>query len=430
MKRKHNCKRIMAWLLTAATVFGNSSFAALAEEATSDEAAAIQIEAAAPAEEAEAVEAAEPESAEPAEETAEELEEAAPVQDTALTEDMDAAESTENASEELGAAAEAGESAEELTGDEMIVPEEGTEADIPVENMVSEAEGILLENMKVMPEGFELMPAEEGEEEEPRYDLLALSWKEYGNEGDQRDEKGNLLNPECVYYGTWVFPGSTVTLNVEGLENLEEELGAGPYTLQVRSFTVDPETGETFDTEDYVTAVLSEDQQSITVTGRQVTNDQPSIVEIQALDESGNPVAAAGMDVSVIESVEDYWLELDPYQNAVFPNDWYWLNRVHYQIQTPEHPYWTDDTTEIEDVDITRQYTWDEEGNEIETDGIVADSTANEYGDWYLQMGESCGCVEYTAHFTLPIGENGKEGKRMGKKYLFARYMWAAMSGA
>lgn len=398
MERKHNFKRIVAWLLTAAMVFGNSSFVALAEEAA-PETAAIAEEAVS-------------ETAAAAEDTAA-VEDAAVAEDTAIAE-----EGSEPAPEEDAAAEE-----DILVEDETTAPDEEAGADVPVETEASaeellpEAEGILLESMEVMPEGFELTPIEEGEEEGPRYDVLALSWTDYGNGGDETDEDGNLLNPECVYDGTWVFPGRTVTLNVEGLDQLAD-MELGKYDLRVRTYFYDPETEEETDAAEYLTAELSEDQQSITVTGHQATNDQQSIVEIQAFDESGNLAAVGGTGVSVIEEVEDCWFELDPYQNAVFPNDWYWLNRVHYQIQTPEHPYWTEDTTEIEAVDITRQYTLDEEGNEIETDGIVADSRANEYGDWYLQMGESCGCVEYTAHFTLPIGENGKECELSGEVYV------------
>ena len=225
---------------------------------------------------------------------------------------------------------------------------------------------------------------------------------------------------------TWVFDDEdlTIPLNIEkvdGLENTEITWRVGTWDESLGDIgeTLDPNGG-------YYT--VNEDGTAITLHGAALStiyNEEAgnTWINIDAqVQMNGNTLCGTGTGVEVRRSVYDYRMPgSNPGDRNLLPVDSFHINpQLECYVENAEYPYGETVTTPVTGLQILGQFTWDEDGNEIITDEIIAALSGNSEEGWELQ-GATIGFVKLRLTYdsvkegegTLVYGENPEDEFRV-----------------
>lgn len=348
MRRKEYGKRIAAWIISAAMVFGNSSFAVLAEEAP-EEAAVMQEEAS-----------------------------------EAVLSDVDAAEEEESLLEIL----------EEENSEEELADEEISDA---AEEGMQDADETLSEDAEdeqIIGDSLEMELAENA--------LVAPVADEGEEEGWSIAINSPYSNPEGSM--TWVYLNKTIYLGV----NVETPDDAQDTRIEWSCVDYDDVSGEEKEGESkYISA--SEEEGAYAITGKALTQEDECVKVKAKLYAGEEEVASAEIVVFVMEP--HYWYNeplSGPGENELLPG---WTRNVSMDCMAddfdPENEIWPGNNlpVAITNVEVTASGWWedDEDGGHVKDDGQERlEVWDNEDGSWTIRAnGEnSYGCAELTYTYT------------------------------
>ena len=226
---------------------------------------------------------------------------------------------------------------------------------------------------------------------------------------------------------TWVFDDEdlTIPLNTEelnGLENTEITWRVGNWDESLGDIgeTLDPNGG-------YYT--VNEDGTEITLHGAALStvyNEEAgnTWVHISAeVKTDGYTLCDTGTGVEVRGSIYDYHFPASdqPDERNILPVQSFWIDpHMSCYVENAEHPYGDELETRITDVQILGQYTWNEEGEEVETDERIAELYGNSGDGWELR-GDKLGFVKLKLTYdsakegegSLILGENPEDEFRV-----------------
>ena len=225
---------------------------------------------------------------------------------------------------------------------------------------------------------------------------------------------------------TWVFDDEdlTIPLNTEelnGLENTEITWRVGTWDESLGDIgeTLDPNGG-------YYT--VNEDGTAITLHGAALStiyNEEAGNTWFHISAEvktDGYTLCGTGTGVEVRGSIYDYHFPADqPGERNILPVQSFWIDpHMSCYVENAEHPYGDELETAITDVQILGQYTWNEDGEEVETDERIAELYGNSGNGWELR-GDKLGFVKLKLTYdsvkegegSLTLGENPEEEFRV-----------------
>ena len=225
---------------------------------------------------------------------------------------------------------------------------------------------------------------------------------------------------------TWVFDDEdlTIPLNTEGLNGLENteitwRVGTWDESLGDIGETLDPNGG-------YYT--VNEDGTAITLHGAALStvyNEEAGNTWFHISAEvktDGYTLCGTGTGVEVRGSIYDYHFPADqPGERNILPVQSFWIDpHMSCYVENAEHPYGDELETAITDVQILGQYTWNEDGEEVETDERIAELYGNSGNGWELR-GDKLGFVKLKLTYdsvkegegSLTLGENPEEEFRV-----------------
>ena len=223
---------------------------------------------------------------------------------------------------------------------------------------------------------------------------------------------------------TWVFDDEdlTIPLNTEGLNGLENteitwRVGTWDESLGDIGETLDPNGG-------YYT--VNEDGTAITLHGAALStiyNEEAGNTWFHISAEvKTDGYTLCGTGVEVRGSIYDYHFPADqPGERNILPVQSFWIDpHMSCYVENAEHPYGDELETAITDVQILGQYTWNEDGEEVETDERIAELYGNSGNGWELR-GDKLGFVKLKLTYdsvkegegSLTLGENPEEEFRV-----------------
>ncbi len=225
---------------------------------------------------------------------------------------------------------------------------------------------------------------------------------------------------------TWVFDDEdlTIPLNTEelnGLENTEITWRVGTWDESLGDIgeTLDPNGG-------YYT--VNEDGTAITLHGAALSsiyNEEAGNTWFHISAEvktDGYTLCGTGTGVEVRGSIYDYHFPADqPGERNILPVQSFWIDpHMSCYVENAEHPYGDELETAITDVQILGQYTWNEDGEEVETDERIAELYGNSGNGWELR-GDKLGFVKLKLTYdsvkegegSLTLGETPEEEFRV-----------------
>ena len=226
---------------------------------------------------------------------------------------------------------------------------------------------------------------------------------------------------------TWVFDDEdlTIPLNTEelnGLENTEITWRVGTWDESLGDIgeTLDPNGG-------YYT--VNEDGTAITLHGAALStiyNEEAGNTWFHISAEvktNGYTLCDTGTGVEVRGSIYDYHFPASdqPGERNILPVQSFWVDpHMSCYVENAEHPYGDELETAITDVQILGQYTWNEDGEEVETDERIAELYGNSGNGWELR-GDKLGFVKLKLTYdsvkegegSLTLGENPEEEFRV-----------------
>ena len=225
---------------------------------------------------------------------------------------------------------------------------------------------------------------------------------------------------------TWVFDDEdlTIPLNTEelnGLENTEITWRVGTWDESLGDIgeTLDPNGG-------YYT--VNEDGTAITLHGAALSsiyNEEAGNTWFHISAEvktDGYTLCGTGTGVEVRGSIYDYHFPADqPGERNILPVQSFWIDpHMSCYVENAEHPYGDELETAITDLQILGQYTWNEDGEEVETDERIAELYGNSGNGWELR-GDKLGFVKLKLTYdsvkegegSLTLGENPEEEFRV-----------------
>lgn len=226
---------------------------------------------------------------------------------------------------------------------------------------------------------------------------------------------------------TWVFDDEDLTIplnteEIDGLENTEITWRVGTWdeSLDDIGETLDPNGG-------YYT--VNEDGTAITLHGaalsaiyNEETGNTWFNIDAQ-VQMNGNTLCGTGTGVEVRGSIYDYHFPASdqPDERNILPVQSLWIDsHMSCYVENAQHPYGDELDTKITNVQILGQYTWNEDGEEIETDELIAELTGNSEEGWELR-GDKLGFVKLKLTYesvkegegSLTFGENPEEEFRV-----------------
>ena len=226
---------------------------------------------------------------------------------------------------------------------------------------------------------------------------------------------------------TWVFDDEdlTIPLNTEGLNGLENteitwRVGTWDESLGDIGETLDPNGG-------YYT--VNEDGTAITLHGAALStiyNEEAGNTwfHISAkVKTDGYTLCGTVTGVEVRGSIYDYHFPASdqPGERNILPVQSFWIDpHMSCYVENAEHPYGDELETAITDLQILGQYTWNEDGEEVETDERIAELYGNSGNGWELR-GDKLGFVKLKLTYdsvkegegSLTLGENPEEEFRV-----------------
>jgi len=222
---------------------------------------------------------------------------------------------------------------------------------------------------------------------------------------------------------TWVFDDEdlTIPLNTEelnGLENTEITWRVGTWDESLGDI------GETLDPN----YTVNEDGTAITLHGAALSsiyNEEAGNTWFHISAEvktDGYTLCGTGTGVEVRGSIYDYHFPADqPGERNILPVQSFWIDpHMSCYVENAEHPYGDELETAITDVQILGQYTWNEDGEEVETDERIAELYGNSGNGWELR-GDKLGFVKLKLTYdsvkegegSLTLGETPEEEFRV-----------------
>lgn len=409
MKKKEICRRFAAWTLTFAMVFGNGSFGALAAEDYSEAPAAQEQTAPETAEDAAGVSLETVPEAANAEEVSPEAAEADAEAVSAEAVSLDVQGDTEDAASAEAAGFEEASGEEPLAAEEEAPAEETElwsgdieEAADPV--IDEEALDLNLTEEVTVEELLEL--EEDGEadaDQEGTYDRLYVSCEYYGEIGDG-------------YINSWLYPGQSQTYYINEADDYEikwkavDDIVLEQYDI---NFATDLETVATLADSDKVILAQGQDETSVIVTAKaksDYTDDGRLVVGLVALVYEEDTIAAYGVVPIVLrDQVYEYSYPLSgPGENQMLPGDSVGIGHdIYCWVEDAEHPDGDEIWTQITDVAVTGQYTWDDDAEDgwVSTEETVVRAEQDEDGDWAL-YGETFGYADIEiSYVSVETGE-------------------------
>ena len=137
----------------------------------------------------------------------------------------------------------------------------------------------------------------------------------------------------------------------------------------------------------------------------------------------GYTLCGTGTGVEVRGSIYDYHFPASdqPDERNILPVQSLWIDpNMSCYVENAEHPYGDELETRITDVQILGQYTWNEDGEEVETDERIAELYGNSEDGWELR-GDKLGFVKLKLTYdsakegegSLTLGENPEEEFRV-----------------
>ncbi len=147
------------------------------------------------------------------------------------------------------------------------------------------------------------------------------------------------------------------------------------------------------------------DGENLTLTANE--NHDGTWIHVRAtLYYDGTELDCDERDVEILDPINDYYL---PDPGVMLWTDERWIgNEIEYYLRNQDYPEEAYGTVPITDIDITGQYTWDEDGNPTEAEDAVAylDGDADE--GWNL-VAQSCGYVTLVITYQTVDGESVTE---------------------